>query len=78
MPRQAYEKPTLTLVMCRSVSCDHEARFVVYWPGQTTLMCTECAARALRIAEVMMMGLDIQPLSIHNVLSALGQKVGSC
>lgn len=51
-----------TVVKCGNVSCDGSACYVALWPGQTTLFCKQCAARAQVIALVLGFALEVEPI----------------
>lgn len=49
---------------CCSSSCLNLARFTVYWPGSTCVMCIGCKERATRIAPVMGFELQAKALDV--------------
>lgn len=50
------------MMKCHTNECATPAAFRVYWPGQETVMCDECCARAIRIATHMGFVLSTVPL----------------
>lgn len=51
-----------TTVKCGVLACDGAAGFVALWPGNTTLFCERCAARAQVIALVLGFALECEPI----------------
>jgi hypothetical protein len=49
--------------LCRSWNCEREATRMVFWPGQTTELCDNCASRAQSTAEAMGFVLEVRPLA---------------
>jgi hypothetical protein len=39
--------------LCDSKDCGDTARWIAFWPGQTTMFCDRCLSRARAVAEAM-------------------------
>jgi hypothetical protein len=49
---------------CGSVVCDGDAAIRVFWPGKTTDMCIDCAARAIDVSHAMGFRLAVAPVGV--------------
>ncbi len=47
---------------CKTADCRNQPAFTVFWPGQTSIMCGPCCARAVMVASAMSFELDFRLL----------------
>lgn len=55
---------------CQSEKCENEAVVTVFWPGQETRKCLDCAQKAKKLASFMGFPLSMRPISAAELLAA--------
>jgi len=63
---------------CVNADCLSDARWLVFWPGQSSPMCTPCSLRAFGIAQAMGFVLPAQPIEDSAAWLAAAKDAAAC